>query len=243
MRVTSRAVYLLVALLCGTLGAQAQTADEVVQQNLKATGAANWKNVQTMKVAATITVQGQKAAMTVWEKRPKLLRQELLIQNVTLVQAFDGETVWAINPQMFGGSEAPHEVPGPAAASIKDQAEFESALLDYKAKGNSVELVGKETVSGHDAYHLKVVRKSGPVQHFYIDTQSGLSVRVTTDIDQGGQPVTLTSDPSNYKAVEGIMMPFNITQTVGGMATVVLSIDKIEFNLPMDAAMFKMPKM
>ena len=238
MRVTSRAVYTLVALLCGAVCARAQTVDEIVQQNLKATGAANWKTVQTMKVTATISVQGQKAAMTVWEKRPKLLRQELLIQNVTLVQAFDGQTVWAINPQMFGGSEAPHEAPGPAADSTKDQAEFESALLDYKAKGSSVELVRRPF--GSDA-HLKVA-KAGRCSTLY-DTQSGLAVRVTTDIDQGGQPVTLTSDPSNYKAVEGIMMPFSITQTVGGMATVVLSIEKIEFNLPMDAAMFKMPKM
>ena len=88
------------------------------------------------------------------------------------MQAYDGTTAWTINPMM--GSDQPQEVPGPVAESLKEQADFDGPLLDYKAKGNTVELVGNEDLAGKKVHHLKLTRKGGKTMHFYLDAATGV---------------------------------------------------------------------
>ena len=226
----------------GTSAVRAQTVDDVVAQNIKARGFEKWRTVQTIKVTADITIQGQSARTTVWQKRPSEMRQELRIGGTTLVQAYDGTTAWAINPQLFNGSLDPHELSGQEAATIKDQAEFESVLFDYKAKGHTVELIGKEQIENADVFHLKVTKANGQIQQFFIDAKTGLERRVVSSVTQAGQTVELTSEPGNFKDVNGIQMPFSVTQSVAGLPAVQLTVHSIEFNVPVDEAMFRMPK-
>ena len=49
--------------------------------------------------------------------------------------------------------------------------------MDYKAKGHTVELVGKEKVEGTDAYKLKVTLKNGDVRYIYLDAETYLEIR------------------------------------------------------------------
>ena len=49
-----------------------------------------------------------------------------------VVQAFDGTTAWVINPMM--GSDAQQVVPGGAADLMKNAADFDGALINYKSK-------------------------------------------------------------------------------------------------------------
>jgi hypothetical protein len=39
-------------------------------------------------------------------------------------------------------------------------ADVDGPLIDYKEKGNKIELVGKEPVKGTDAYHLRLTRRA-----------------------------------------------------------------------------------
>ena len=41
-------------------------------------------------------------------------------------------------------------------------------LFDYEEKGHKVELVGRETDEGHDVYHLRVTRRGGDVQQYFV---------------------------------------------------------------------------
>ena len=45
---------------------------------------------------------------------------------------------------MSVGTMPPQALPGPQAAYASQDAEFDSVFVDYKQKGHSVELVGKE---------------------------------------------------------------------------------------------------
>ena len=47
---------------------------------------------------------------------------------------------------------------------------------------------------------------------------------------------------SDYRDVEGLKIPFSIKQTVNGTPATELTIEKAEFNIPLDDALFKMPK-
>src|SRR5262249_37185123 len=147
---------------------------------------------------------GQLEAPVVMQaKRPTSVRMELNIQGKMFIQAFDGSTAWTVNP--YGPSPDPQKSGDEDTKAARDDAGFiDGALVDYKTKGNTVELVGKEDVDGSPAYKLKVTKKSGTVEYDYIDAQSFLPVKSTGTRKQAAQEFEFESRPGNFKAVNGV---------------------------------------
>jgi outer membrane lipoprotein-sorting protein len=216
---------------------QAQSVDEIVDKNIRAKGGADkLKSVQSMKLSGRLSGRGIDAPFTIWSKRPNMARQETEVQGTPMVRAFDGTTAW----MMVGTS--PQEVGGPEAQATRQQAEFDSPLLDYKAKGHRIDLVGIESVGGTKVYHLKLTTKTGQIQHYYLDADTGLDRQTSVTIEQAGHPVTVTSSLSDYRDVDGIKVPFTVRQSVNGEPVSTLNIEKVEFNAVVDDAIFKMPR-
>jgi hypothetical protein len=129
--------------------ASAQTVDEIVARNYASKGGLEkWKSIQTQRLTGAVSTQGIELGMVILGKRPNLGRQDLTIDMgqgpMTMVNIFDGAKAWMINPMT--GSDVPQEMGGPEGESVKDQSDFDGALIDYKAKGHTVELVGPATV-------------------------------------------------------------------------------------------------
>lgn len=231
-------VALLVGVLLPAIPTFAQTADEIVANNLKAKGGVEkLKSISSVKMTGKMSAQGREMAMTVYSKRPNLLRQDIKLPVGSVVQAFDGTTAWVIPP----GEDAPREVTGPQAEGARKNADFDSPLLDYAAKGHKVELVGKEKAGGAEVYHLRLLKKDGAVEHYYINTSTNLEVKRTAEVDAGGGTQLLESELADYKSVDGMMVPHTIKQSMGGMPVSQMTIESIVFNGPMDDTLFKMP--
>ena len=231
------------SLLAISAVAHAQTVDEIVAKNLQAKGGAEkWQSVNSVKMTGKITAQGQEMPLTMYAKRPNLNRQEISIPDGKIVQAFDGTTAWVINPMT--GSPAPQAMPAGLAETMKNTADFDGALINYKSKGHTIELVGKEKLADQDVYHLKVTMKGGQVQHYFLDAASCLEVKTSAQIDMGvgGTKQTLDTEMSNYKAEGGITLPHTVKQFINGKPAVEMSVTTVEFNAPVDDVMFRMPK-
>jgi outer membrane lipoprotein-sorting protein len=223
--------------------AHAQTVDEIVAKNLQAKGGAEkWGSVNSVKMTGKIAAQGQEMPLTMYAKRPNLNRQEISLPDGRIVQAFDGTTAWVINPLL--GTDTPQAVPGGVADMMKNSADFDGALINYKTKGHTIELVGKEKLADKDVYHLKVTMKGGQVQHYFLDAESGLELKTSAEVatGMGGAKQTFDTEMSNYKAEGGIMLPHTVKQFVNGKPTVEMTVTAVEFNAPVDDAMFRMPK-
>lgn len=218
------------------------TVDDIIAKNLQAKGgAAKWQSMKSVKMTGKMTAQGTEMPLTVYAMRPNFNRQEITMPAGKAIQAFDGTTAWVVNPML--GIETPQAVPGPAAELAKNSADFDGALINYKAKGNDIELVGKEQLEGKDVYHLKVTTKGGPVQHYLLDADSGIELRMSAEVELGGgQKQTLTTAMSNYKQVDGIMIPHTVTQTAGGRTLLQWTITTVEFNAVPDDSIFRLPK-
>lgn len=216
------------------------TVDALIAKNLQAKGGeAKLKSVQSMKMSGKVSIQGMEVPMTIVARRPNLMRQEMQIQDKRIVSAFDGEKAWVINP--FMGSETPQELTGPQADMTKDQADFDGALIDYKAKGHTIELVGTEEVGGAKTHKLKVTKKGGQIQYFYLDVDSGIELKTSTQIEQGGNTVTVETELSDYRSVDGIMLPHALKTSINGQPTGSIVVDKIELNAQTDPSQFRMP--
>jgi outer membrane lipoprotein-sorting protein len=232
--------------------AEAQTLDEVITRNLQAKGGLETlKATNTVKMTGRFKTQGIEMLMTTWAKRPNLVRREAEFTPPPRpgdpagqtppaqknISASDGKTVWVIM-----GNAPPQAVPGAQAEGVKNDAEFDSIFVNYREKGHRIELVGRETQDGKPVFHLKVTRKDGPVQHYFLDTGTGLESKIVTDVDQNGMKLSVETELSDYRQVEGRMVPFRTKQSANGTTAAEMSVETIQFNLPMDDSMFRMPK-
>ena len=215
----------------------AQSADEIVAKNIAAKGGeARLKAVQTVRQSGNLNIQGQNAQLTVMTKRPNLSRQDIIINGITISMAFDGTNAWMHNPMVSG---AVTEMPAEQAEMIKDQADIDGPLLDYKAKGSTVELIGLEDANGKKAFHLRVSRKALPPTELYIDSTTFLEVKTVNTVPGTG---TLEIIFGDYRTVDGLTVPFSVKSTAAGMTISDLKLDKVEFNVNLPADTFKIKK-
>ena len=222
--------------------AHAQTVDEVLAKHYEAIGGLDKiKALNTMRVTGTMGVgPGMEAPFTMERKRPGKSRIEFTLQGMTGVQAFDGEKTWSVMP--FMGKKDPEAGSAEDNKNAADDADFDGALVDWKAKGHTVELVGKESVEGADTWKLKVTKKNGNVEYQYLDAETYLLVKSEGKAKRRGTEMEVESLFSDYKDVDGYMQPFSMEQGAKGMPQrQKMTFSKIELNVPLDDARFAMP--
>lgn len=237
---------LVVAAVCATyrLGHAQEgtqpTVEEVVAKYLEAKGGAEkLRAVTTVKMSGRMKQQATEVPVVSWAKRPNMMRRENTNDGQTWVVGFDGKTVWAINPMI---SPMPRQITGPAAdMTLKDTDDFDTVLLDYKQKGYQVDLVDSNPIAGVAMRHLRVTKKNGSVQDIYLNADTLLESKITMDVEQAGRKGQVATEFSNYKAVDGIMVPLRIRQTFNGQPVAEVVYDQVQFNQPIDDALFKMP--
>jgi outer membrane lipoprotein-sorting protein len=232
----------LALVFCGVLAAQDLTLDQILQKHYTSMGGLEKiKAINSMSMTAKMVMGGgqMEAPMTMKMKRPHMMRSDVSIQGKTFVRATDGTTAWQINP--FTGGDEPQKLSGSEADQLNDNADLDGALVDYKSRGIAVELIGKEDVEGSPAYRLKVTRKGGRLETFWLDGTTFLTVKSTTKITQMGQELDVESFPSNYRKADGVMVPYSLEQKVNGRSMVQMTVEKVESNVALDDAIFKMP--
>ncbi len=217
---------------------QAQTLDEIIAKNLESKGGLEKiRATNSVKMTGRVAADGKDITMTIWAKRPNMMRREYTVDGQTMVNAFDGTTLW-----VSAGTAPPQPMPGPQAAYAKQESEFDSVFVDYKEKGHTLEFLGTEKLNGKDAYRVKVQKKGGPPQDYYLDAETGLEMKISTNAGQGGGPAVIVTEMSDYRDVDGRLVPFNTKQLVNGKVMASMAMEKVEFNVPVDESVFRMPK-
>jgi hypothetical protein len=134
-------------------------------------------------------------------------------------------------------------MPDDMAKDVKDQADLDGALIGYKEEGHQLELIGLEQTEGTDAYKIKVTKKNGDVEYYYLDAEYYIPIKVEGSRDVQGRVVEYETLLSDYKDVGGLMMPHSIeAKQKGAPAGQVIAIDTIELNVPADDSLFVMPE-
>jgi outer membrane lipoprotein-sorting protein len=242
-----RSLSVLVLAAVALAGVQASarqnpSVDDIIAKNMQAKGGLEkMRAVQTLKQTSKMTLPGGiEGTLTMYGKRPNMTRQELTLTAIgmTVINAFDGQTAWSVNPVQ--GMPTPTVVTGPMGELVKEQSAdmFDGPLVDYKTKGYTVALVGTETVGTRKMYHLKLTRKDLRVQHCYIDVETNLESKTTGDTPSG----LAEQEMSDYRDVDGLKMPFLVRTMLGGIEQVKIQVEKIEVNAKFDDGVFKMPK-
>jgi outer membrane lipoprotein-sorting protein len=211
------------------------TADELVAKAIEASGGLERiKAVKSFRETGTLTAPDLPSAVPVmlYAKRPNLARQDVQLPGGSLIVGFDGTKAWKSDP-----STGPVPLTGDQADAIEQQSEFDNPFVDEKAKGASLAYVGSELFAGKAVQHLVVTDKKGRVQHCYLDSQTSLPVRIVSKMGA----VDIEQQLSDYRVVGGAKVAFAMRSLTGGKLAATITISKVELDVALDDAFFKMP--
>jgi hypothetical protein len=231
----------LCALTLVAVSAFGQTADELLDKSLNATGGKErLKALHSVRMTGKMKMGPMEAPFTLTKARPSVMRVDFTIQGMTGTQAYDGTTGWLLMP--FTGNKDPQKMTEEMLKDIRTEADFDGPTFDYKAKGNKVDYVGKEDVQGTPAYKLHVTTKDGQESNVYLDADSYLPIRTEGTRKMQGQDIDMETNLGDYKTVDGLTFPYSIESHAkgkeGGQA---IAIEKIELNPKVDMTIFAMP--
>jgi hypothetical protein len=220
------------------------TAAELAAKNVEARGGAERLNaIRSLRLTGKALVNGDTIELgyVALIKRPSSIRYEAQLQGLTQVQAYDGSQAWQINP--FQGRKDPEKLSADDAKGMsEDAADFLGPLVDYQAKGYTLDYLGTEDIDGTEAHKLRITRPNGDVTYVYLDPDHFLEIRVVNRRIEHGVPNETITDYGDYEKVDGVYVPFAQDSYQKGSADhQKVEYDKAEANVAADAGEFSFP--
>jgi hypothetical protein len=232
----------VVTLLASHAGA-AETVDEVVARHIAARGGAKKiLAIQSLRMTGrAASGPGKVALVSRQVKRPGRLRNEVAFQGITGVYVWDGTRGFEVAP--FNGNMDLGALSPENAQLAEQQADFDGPLVDWKTKGHSVELAGREKVGDRELLKLVVTLKSGAVLKLYLDPKTYLLARTESTRSYRGHDVEVETLLGDYRKVGGVYFPHSIESGAKGRPNRLrVVVDKIEVNPDLDDARFRIPE-
>ena len=233
---TSLAVAVL--LICSMAGAQELNLHDILTNHYKAIGLANLRKINTIMMTGTIIQQDAMPAKII-RMRPDKYLMEFDIQDITGYQGYDGHTAWSTAP--WSGNPKPQVMPDDRARELSSRADFDGVLYNWKEKGHSVELVGRDTVEKTAAFKLKVTKKDGGVEFYYLGATKFTILKRQYARMVRGREVAVENYYRDYRMVQGVLFAFTQETYFGGQPYNTLQFDTIQLNNPVDTSSFRMP--
>jgi outer membrane lipoprotein-sorting protein len=240
-RLLSLAVVALLTITAALSAAPAPTVDSIVADYVAARGGlAKIRAIKSLRqTGRAFAGQGREALVVRELKRPGRIRFEFTVQGVTAVFVCDGTKGWKVSP--FDDMEL-KELPEDVTQEAIEQADIEGPLVDWKAKGHQVELVGSETVNGRETHKLKLTLKTGAVRYEYIDVSSHFELRADSTRQVRGRDVQIETTFAEHKKTGGVLFPRRIeVASVGRAQRLRVVVDKVEVNPTLSDARFERP--
>jgi len=238
-------ISLIILVIFSFAAVHAQTAEEIIQKHLDATGGAdNWKNVKSIIMeAVAVNPNGQEITTKITKLQGQGLRREVDFGMGTMKMVVTPEKGWFASPRNGGNFEA---MPQPMLVEQAGELDI-NPLLDYASRGSKAELIGKEQVEGKDAFKIKLTSSQGKERTYFIDASSYYLVKETFMTTRGrmggggngaanGAPPAGPTEVSMLfgdfqKTPEGFTFPFTISTTGMGPK---MNLEKIQVNPAVD---------
>ena len=229
---------------------QAQTADEIIANYFENTGGIDaWRAIEGLRMHAKVNQGGMEIPITITQLKSGKQMTVINFQGKEIKQGvFDGETLWSTNFMTQKAEKSDAENTANMKLEMND---FPDNFLDYKEKGYTVELLGKEDIDGTECFKIKLVKEpmtidgkqEENVSFYFFDTENFVPLAVQSEIKQGqakGMVQEITF--SDYQEAGDIYMPYSMTQGIKGQGGQPITMDKIEINPVVDDSEFAFPE-
>ena len=205
----------LAALLasCAAIPASAQDAQSLIAKNLEARGGA-----AAIDAIKNVSFQGRTIfpgdfELAYKEARAKtgaepLVRYDLSVQGLDVIQSYDGHGGWKINP--FQGRKDAERMSADESRQLADAATIEGPLLHSRSDGSKVQYLGRDDFDGTMAYKLKVTQKDGDEFVYWLDPDTYLEIKVDETRRIRGAQTTSENELGDYEKIAGVYFPMSV---------------------------------
>ncbi|MGH7735239.1 MAG: hypothetical protein ACREOE_16505, partial [Gemmatimonadales bacterium] len=164
-------------------------------------GLARIKAVESTRLTGTIAFGSTTPGLLrVTMKRGGKAREELGTPNGILVRWTDGTHGWLQAP----GAGTPRRLTPQELQNMAGSTDMDGPFVDAAAKGNRIELVGKDTALGRPAWKLRVTARDSSVRYAWFDAESWLQLKWEGTIHGNGRDYDVTSLFRDYEPENGI---------------------------------------
>jgi len=203
---------------------------------------ARWRKTDFEKPKKSNVNSVIRLPFTLQLKRPLKSRLEIQFAGATAVQVYDGTNGWKLRPYLGRHEVEPFTPTEKKIAALAQP--LDGPLIDYKAKGTKVAVMGGEKVDGHDAYKLELTLKNGSVRHVWVDAKTFLDIKID-GVEQkvNGRLRREATYLADYRRVNGVMVPYLYETKIEGLPdTDRIQIDKVQLNEQIADARFAEPQ-
>jgi hypothetical protein len=218
-----------------TLSNTLPTAGELIEHYIQGVGGASAiGNISSRVETGTATLNGESAVAEVFTELPEKRTFVRRLKTGDTISTFDGQTGW------FGIAGRPTRemhVLYVQAARIEADLHFP---LHVQQAFPELRVEYPEKIGDRQAYVLIGIRQDKRTAKFYFDEQSGLLVRLVLYADSplGLDPAQI--DFADYRDVDGVRVPFNVTSSQPGRR-LTFQVDDVRQNVPIDDSKFAKP--
>jgi len=192
------------------------------------------KKIKDITVRMDATIQGQSINVTRYQKAPNKFANAITMGTMVVQkQAFNGTI------GKSSGMQGSKDITGDDLEDLKLSSIM---FLDakYADHGITYELLGIEPINGKDAYKMVQTKPNGDTETEWFNVASGLKVKSMSvqENDEMPEPITVISELSDYKEVNGIMFAHKTKQSFGPQ-TLDMTVTAIEINTKLGDEVFE----
>jgi hypothetical protein len=188
--------------------------------------------IKTIKKMGNGDQQGVKYPVNFYAVHQLSERTDFSFNGLTGYQIITKDSGFNFSP--FGGMTTPERMTDEDVKLSSDDLDLEGSLVNYHAKGHTVDLMENEDIDGVDAIQLRMNLKNGKTIFYFIDPDTYYIIRTTAKGVSNGQEFSSTSNYYNFKRIkEGILFPFTVDN---------ITYDTIDINIPLDDKLFSTKK-
>ena len=227
----------------------AQTVNEIIENYIENTGGVeNWQKVKSIKMNMSVNQMGMDIPIEQYSSAERTYTKISLQGQEIMQGVFDGKTLWSTNFMSMKAEKSNQE----DIENVKNALnEFPDPFLNYKEKGYTAELMGTETLEGSDVFKVKLTKKPNLVDGeevpnvtiYYFDAENFVPIMTHQEMTEGPAKGTIMEGKmSDYQEVDGLYMPFSMTQGIKDQPGQAVIIKSIEINTVVDDSNFKFPE-
>lgn len=217
---------------------EAPKAETILDKYVEVTGGkAAYEKVigRITRARIELPAAGVSGKVTVHQDGDKTLIRTEIDQVGTIQQGVFGGVAWELNPLT-----GPRILDGEEKSALVRSSRLDTEV-NWRKYYPKVEVAGVEMVDGKPAYKVVLTPAEGGPTTQYYDKVSGLLVRSDSKQKSPMGEIPVEVSYSDYKKVDGILVPFKSTQKVLTQE-IVMTLDEVKNNPEFAASTFELPE-
>ena len=216
----------LAVMLVSTAGAQ--IGPEIAQQHTQRAGD-RLAALKGLRAEGHILIAGETVTVVATAQRPGRLRVETTTPLRHVIQVTDGiHPPWISHTDTQGG--APQDMNEADARDFQVSADFDGVLVDYAAKGYSVDFAGEEVIGGKRAAKLLLMGPREEIFFLWVEAESHEIVKRLVYRSRNNQRLSIETFYQDFRPVGGVLQPYHVETLVNGQILYVMTMDRMEAN-------------